>query len=191
MAPLQISPRCLIVHEASGIKDFTDLHDLTIAVTQGAAFVAYLKAKLPLDNVQFVPYTNLEAFLRNPKYAQQGYVFSEPHVARQKGGDPRVLMLADLGFNPYTSLLLTSEKEVGARPDLVRRMVAASVHGWEDYLADPGPTNAYIHEKNPAMELGALEYGATTIAPLVRPADDPGATIGQMSLDRWRRWPNN
>ena len=62
MAPLQTSPRCLIVHEKSGIKTFDDLHDMTIAVTPGSAFSEYLRHKSPLGGVQFVPYTSLESF---------------------------------------------------------------------------------------------------------------------------------
>ncbi len=140
MAPLQSSPRCLIVHEKSGIKNFDDLHDMKIAVTPGATFADYMKEKVPLKGVQFVPYTTLEAFLRDENFATQGYVFSEPYVVQQKGGDPHVLMLSDLGFNPYTSLLLTSDDEIHNQPDIVRRMVAASVRGWQDYLGDPQPT---------------------------------------------------
>ena len=186
MAALQTSPRCLIVHERAGIQGFDDLHDLTLAVTPAAAFTAYLRHKLPLENVQFVPYSGLEPFLRDEKFATQGYVFSEPFVAREKGGDPRVLMLSDLGFNPYTSLLVTTESEIRDHAELVRKMVAASVRGWQDYLADPDPTSAYLHEKNPAMDLASLAYGARTIAPLVRPPDEPSAEIGRMTLARWQ-----
>jgi NitT/TauT family transport system substrate-binding protein len=186
MAPLQTSPRCLIVHKKAGIKDFEDLHDMTIAVTTGAAFADYLRVRMPLKNVKFVPYTNLEAFLSDDNYAQQGYVFSEPYVARQKGGDPQILMLADLGFNPYTSLLLANEAEIRRRPDLVRRMVAASVRGWQDYLDNPQPTNEYIHEKNPAMDMGTLAYGAKTIAPLVLTDESRSGGLGTMTLARWQ-----
>ena len=186
MAPLQTSPRCLIVHEKAGIQGFDDLHDMTIAVTQGAAFAKYMEFKLPLKGVRFVPYTNMESFLRDENYATQGYVFSEPYVARQKGGDPQVLMLSDLGFNPYTSLLLTSTNQVQRQPDVVRRMVAASIRGWKDYLNDPEPTNKYIHEKNPAMDMEALAYGAKAIAPLVVTADSSADGLGQMTLARWQ-----
>ena len=73
------------MHERAGIQGFDDLHDLTLAVTPAAAFTAYLRHKLPLENVQFVPYSGLEPFLRDEKFATQGYVFSEPFVARERG----------------------------------------------------------------------------------------------------------
>jgi NitT/TauT family transport system substrate-binding protein len=113
-------------------------------------------------------------------------VFSEPYLAGQKGGDPHVLMLSDLGFNPYTSLLITTDAEIHDQPDIVRRMVAASVRGWQDYLSDPVPTNEYIHEKNPAIDMEALAYGAKAIEPLIVTANSSAADLGSMTLARWQ-----
>ena len=150
MAPLQNSPRCLLVHKASGIESFDQLRDVTLAMTPGAAFADFLRWKLPLPGVRIVPYSgNVQAFLLDPRYVQQAYTFSEPFLARQQGADPRVLLVSDLGFNPYTSLLFTTEKMIATQPEVVRRMVTAAVSGWQDYLADPDPTNRLIHERNP------------------------------------------
>ncbi len=187
MASLQISPRCLIVHESSGIRGFEDLKDMTIAMSNSNAFSQFLRRKLPLPGVKVVPYPgNVVQFLLNKDYAQQGYVFSEPYVARKQGGDPQVLMLSDLGYNPYTSLLCTHDELVKQKPELVGRMVRASVRGWAKYLESPQETNEYICKMNPEMDLDILAFGAKTLAPLVL---DPVAQrdgIGTMSLDRWQ-----
>ncbi|MEX0978437.1 MAG: ABC transporter substrate-binding protein [Pirellulales bacterium] len=188
MAPLQISPRCLIVHESSGIRGFEDLKDMTIAMSTSNAFSHYLRYKLPLLNVKIVPYPgNVAQFLLNKDYAQQGYVFSEPFVARKEGGDPRVLMISDLGFNPYTSLLFTHADQVGENPELVAKMVAASVRGWERYIRAPEETNRYIHRVNPQMDLDILAYGAKTLEPLVLDPVAEREGIGTMSADRWQQ----
>ncbi len=183
MAPLQNSPRCLLVHKASGIERFDQLRDVTLAMTPGAAFADFLRWKLPLPGVRIVPYSgNVQAFLLDPRYVQQGYTFSEPFLARQQGADPGVLLVSDLGFNPYTSLLFTTEEMVATRPDIVRRMVAACVAGWQDYLVDPQPTNQLIHDRNPLIDVEALAFGAHEIAPLI--GTDEG--IGTMTLERWQ-----
>jgi NitT/TauT family transport system substrate-binding protein len=188
MAPLQNSPRCLLVHKASGIESFDQLRDITLAMTPGAAFADFLRWKLPLPGVRIVPYLgNVQAFLSDPRYVQQGYTFSEPFIARQKGADPRVLLVSQLGFNPYTSLLFTSEKMVATQPEVVRRMVVATVSGWQDYLADPEPTNRLIHERNTeGVDLEALAYGAHEIAPLIAADGAAENGIGQMTLERWQ-----
>ena len=187
MAPLQNSPRCLIVHESSGIRSFEELKDLTIAMSPSAAFAQFMRSKLPLTAVKVVPYSGSVApFLLDPRYAQQGYVFSEPFIAKKQGGDPHVLMVSQLGFNPYTSLLFTHDDRVREEADLVGRMVAASIRGWGKYIDAPDETNAYIHKINPEMDLDILAYGAKAIVPLVLDSTSEREGIGTMSRDRWQ-----
>lgn len=187
MVPIQNSPRCIMVHEKSGIKEFAQLENLTLAMTGGAPFAAYMQKKIPLTGVQIVPYPgNVTQFLLKADYAQQAYAFSEPFVARQEGGDPHLLMLSDLGFNPYTSLLFTNENYLRDQPAVAKAMVAASIRGWSKYLDDPAETNAAIHQLNPEMGLEILEFGVETLLPMVR---DPVASqhgIGHMAADRWQ-----
>jgi NitT/TauT family transport system substrate-binding protein len=187
LAPLQISPRCLIVHKSSRIRDFDDLKDMTIAMSSSNAFSHYLRYKLPLPGVKIVPYPgNVAQFLINKDYAQQGYVFSEPFVARKEGGDPKVLMLSDLGFNPYTSMLCTHEDQANDHPEIVRKMVAASIRGWQKYIESPEKANERIHQENPEMDLDILAYGAETLIPLVLNDVAEQQGIGTMSTARWQ-----
>jgi NitT/TauT family transport system substrate-binding protein len=187
LAPLQTSPRCLIVHESSGITSFDGLKDMTIAMSPSSAFTHFLQHKLPLENVRVVPYSgNVAQFLVNKDYAQQGYVFSEPFVARKAGGDPRVLLVSDLGFNPYTSLLFTSDALVAEQPELVQKMVAASIRGWQKYLESPDAANERIHQANPEMDLDILEFGAEAIRPLVATAESEQHGLGAMTAERWQ-----
>ncbi|MEX0714684.1 MAG: ABC transporter substrate-binding protein, partial [Pirellulales bacterium] len=187
MAPLQVSPRCIMVHERSGIDDFSELRDMTIAMSNSQPFYHFLRKQVPLEGVTIVPYQGSVAqFLLDENFAQQAYVFSEPFVARQQGGDPKSLMLADLGFNPYTSVLFTSEATIHKEAELVGTMVQASVRGWEQYLASPEKTNRTIHQVNREMSLEALAYGAATLEPLVRGSVAGKQGIGGMSLARWR-----
>ncbi len=191
MAPLQISPRCLIVHESSGIQSFDDLKNMTIAMSSSSAFTQFLQKTLPLPGVQVVPYTGTVAiFLRRKDYAQQGYVFSEPFVARKEGGDPKVLMVSSLGFNPYTSCLFTHDDQRTERPELVRKMVEASVRGWEQYIKAPEETNQLIHRLNPEMGLDILEFGAKTLEPLVMDETSEQQGIGTMSRESWQTLAN-
>lgn len=187
MAPLQTSPRCIMVHQKSGIQDFADLKDMKIAMGNSQPFYHYLRKKVPLAGVTIVPYQGSVAqFLTDSNFAQQGYVFSEPFVARQQGGDPKTLMVSDLGFNPYTSVLFTGEDYLAAHAEVAGKLVKASVRGWEAYLADPQATNDRIHELNPEMSLEALEYGVGALKPLVLDPLTEGEGVGSMSLARWR-----
>jgi NitT/TauT family transport system substrate-binding protein len=144
-----------------------------------------MKKKLPLTNVTMVPFNGLVGeFLVKPNFAQQAYVFSEPFVAKEKGGDPKVLLVSDIGFNPYASVLITTEKMIQDRPGLVRSVVSASLAGWERYLSDPAATNAAIHEMNKEMSPAILEFGAKEMVPLCTTAE--GIPPCGMTLDRWQ-----
>jgi NitT/TauT family transport system substrate-binding protein len=186
MAPLQTSPRCIMVHEALGISDFTGLKNMTLAMNP-QPFSSFLQKHVALENVTIVPYQGSVAqFLTDEHFGQQAYVFSEPFTAKQKGGDPKTLLVADLGFNPYTSVLFTSEKYLREHEDVASRMAAASVIGWQHYLEHPDETNRHIHDINPEMSLEALEFGVKVIEPLAVDDATREHGLGTMSLDRWQ-----
>ena len=173
LAPLQNSPRCIMVHQASGFKTLEDLADIELAISEARPFALWMKKKLPLKNVQLIPFSgSVGEFLLKPEFAQQAFVFSEPFTAKEQGSDPQTMMVSDIGFNPYASVLVTTEKTIREQPELVRSVVSASVAGWEKYLADPGATNTAIHGMNKDMSLAALEFGASAMAPLCKVRDD-------------------
>lgn len=184
MAPLQISPRCIMVHEESGITGFEQLRNMKVAINPNDSFSAFLQKKYPLEGVQVVPYTgNVATFLADKTFAQQGYNISEPFAAREQGAKPRVLMLADAGYNPYTSLLIVDRDFLEANRDLSRRMVEASLKGWKKYLESPEATNAEISKLNPQMSLAMLKFGAEELKPMVAPE---GVAVGSMTSERWQ-----
>ena len=188
MAPYQINPRCIVVHAHSGFTSVKDLRGVTLALSQRPAFAHFLRHYFSFDDVTFVPYHGgVASFIDNPDYAQQGYVFSEPVIARRKGADPSALLVAEIGFTPYASLLITSEKMVEQRPELVRTVTAAAVEGWRTYLDAPLRTNELIHSKNPEMDMEILAEGARMSQPLVIDSVAAVEGLGHMSTYRWRQ----
>lgn len=184
LAPYQTNPRCIMVHAGTGITQIDQLQNLTIGLSQRPAFSHYLRKKFPLTGVKIVPYPgNVTQFLMDPTFAQQAYVFSEPFVARKQGADPRVLMVSETGFNPYASVLITTEQAIAQHPKAVAAVVRACAAGWAHYLREPEPTNQQIHQLNPEMDLDILAYGVEQSRPLVLV---PGQPLGGMTLERWQ-----
>ena len=184
MAPLQDSPRCLMVHRKSGITQFDQLQNMTIAMSSGAAWAQFLKKRLPFTGVKFIPPGSVAQFLNDDKFAQQAYVFSEPYVAQSQGADPHCLMVSDLGFNPYTSVLFVNQQTISEQSELVRRMVSASQRGWATYLKSPAETNSYINKQNPEMSLEILKFGAQAMQPLCE-TEAADSALGHMTPQRW------
>ena len=70
-----------------------------------------------------------------------------------------MILLADYGFNTYSTLIETRSDLIDKNPDLVQRFVDASIVGWYHYLyGDNAPGNAMIKKLNPEMtdELAGL-----------------------------------
>lgn len=190
MSPMQDSPRCIMVHKNSGLTRLEDLaktKSFTLAINQGQPFAQFLLRNLKLEHVRMVPYQpDVARFMEEPNFGQQAYSFSEPFVAEKQGGDPLSLMLSDLGFNTYTSVLLTRREMIEKHSNVVLKMTRASIRGWKKYLAEPTETNAHIHGLNPAMEMDILAFGAKAIRPGCLPEGFDENQFGQMSTERWQ-----
>jgi NitT/TauT family transport system substrate-binding protein len=191
-AALQTSPRCIMVHEASGIKKFDGLKNLTLAINQNSTFGNYLQRKVSLEGCTIVPYPgNVSTFLLNPDFAQQAYVFSEPFTAKKEGGDPVNLMAAEIGFNPYTSTLITEASIIKEKPDLVRDFTQAVQKGWQKYLTEPEETNRFILAQTDQMseeDLDILEFGAKELQALCLSDNSTGTVpLGNMTNERWQK----
>ena len=186
MAPMQHSPRCIMVHQSTGITEFDQLRDMTLGMNEGRTFAIFLKSNLQLDGVRIVPYGGLVAkFLLDEKFAQQGYVFSEPLVAKEQGGDPHSLMVSDLGFDPYSSCVAVQSKRIQDDPDLVKKFVAASRRGWMSYLQSPERANQEINRVNPDMDIGSLNNAAAILKELCLPDGLTQESFGWMTQERW------
>ena len=189
MAACQHHPRCLLMRKDSGVTSFEDLgkRGMTLQVQQGHAFLEFMRKRGLLQGVKEVPYTGGVALtVHDPKMAQQGYVYSEPLLARQEGAEITTLMLSDIGFDPYSSVLVTTGKLVREKPDIVRRMVRAAIAGWRRYLTDPAATNAYLAKVNPeGVSPEMLARGVEILRGLCLPDGLPLEELGTMTAARW------
>jgi len=185
-APIQTSPRVIMVHQGSGIRKLSDLKNLTLAIEPQAPFANFLKRKLPLTGVRFVPYGGSVApFVADTNFAQQAYGISEPFTAQEKGSHPINLYVSELGYNPYTSVLVVSEKTLKERPDLVKKVVQASQDGWGRYLAHPQAAETMIRAANTQVDAPVLAYGYQELKKLCVNDDTKLAGLGTMTPKRW------
>jgi len=187
-AVFQTSPQGIMVHASRKLQKLEDaFHSGTLALETGKAYAAYLKKKFPWDGAKVVPYDGGVAhFLADPSFAQQCYVTSEPIAARQKGADPEVFLIADSGFNPYATVVVTRRELLQKRPDLVKAFVLATREGWRDYLDHPQATNALLGRLNSALDAATLSAAAEAQKPLIENADSKQRGLGSMQQARWQ-----
>jgi NitT/TauT family transport system substrate-binding protein len=80
-------------------------------------------------------------------------------VEKQAAFKPTVMLLADYGFDGYSTLIETRREWVDNKPDLVQRFVDASMIGWYNYLyGNNKAANDVIKKLNPEMTDELLAY---------------------------------
>ncbi|QQM30222.1 ABC transporter substrate-binding protein [Martelella lutilitoris] len=164
-AIFQKDPQILMAHPDQGIEEFADLAKLPTIFMGKDGFLSYfqwMKANFDgFDDAQYKPYTfNPAPFIADPQSAQQGYLTSEPYsVEKEAGWSPKVFLLADSGYSPYSTMITAQKKLVEENPDLVQRFVDASIEGWYNYLyGDNTAANELIKADNPEMTDEQIAY---------------------------------
>lgn len=107
------------------------------------------------------PYAfNPAPFIADKMSVQQGYLTSEPYEVEKQGGfKPNVFLLADHGYDSYSTTIETRSDIVAGKPDLVQRFVDASIVGWYNYLyGDNTAANALIKKENPDITDGQIAF---------------------------------
>jgi len=161
-AMFQKDPQVFLAHPEAKVKTLADLKPLTVFISKEGmgGYFRWLKTEYGFEESRVKPYTfNPQPFLADKKSAMQGYVTSEPYAVEKAGIKPSIVLLADYGFNTYSTLIETRRDLVDRKPDLVQRFVDASVIGWYNYLyGDNAAANAMIKKMNPEMTDDLIDY---------------------------------
>jgi len=162
-AIFQKDPQVLLTHPESKVARLEDLKPLTLYVSKEgiSSYFQWLKSEYGFSEDKVRPYTfNPQPFLANRQSAMQGYVSSEPYAIEKTAGfKPGIILLADYGFNGYSTLIETRRDVIDKKPDLVQRFVDATIIGWYNYLyGDNAAANAMIKKLNPEMSDELIAY---------------------------------
>ncbi|MDQ8021543.1 MAG: ABC transporter substrate-binding protein [Moraxellaceae bacterium] len=180
----------MMTHE--DVKGLADLKGKTILAATSAhtTWVPWIKAKYGYTNDQIRPYTfNLQPFFTDKNVAQQAYPSSEPFQAAKNNVSAKFFLFADDGYPPYGTTIVTTQKLVADKPDVVARFVRASIEGWKSYLANPAPGNELIKKDNPKMEDDQIAFGIKRMKELKVFDGGDAATLGAgvMTDARWEQ----
>jgi len=190
-AIFQKDPQVLLTHPEVKVTKLEDLKPLTLLVSKEGmtSYFQWLKSEYGFSESKVKPYTfNSQPFIVNKQSAMQGYVTSEPYAVEKAAGfKPGIVLLADYGFNSYSTLIETRREIVDKKPDLVQRFVDASIIGWYNYLyGDNKPANAMIKQLNPDMTDELLAYSVAKMKEygIVDSGDSLKNGIGAMTDER-------
>ncbi len=146
-------PQVLIAHKGQydGFEDLVNAPKILISKDGQFSFWQWMSAAHGFRDESLRPYGyNLAEFLNDEKMVQQGYAVAEPIYAAEQGAEVDTFVLADYGWNTYSTTIETRTELVESDPDLVQRFIDASTIGWYNYLyGDNSAGNAAIIAANP------------------------------------------
>jgi len=180
-----------IIMAHQDIKSLADLkgHKILISSSSRATFWPWLVKKYGYTDDMASPYAfNLQPFIHDPSLSVQGYVSSKPFEARKLGVARKVFLLADEGYPPYGSTVITTNGMIAQNPQVVQAFVKATLEGWKSYMHDPAPGNKLIQADNPKMGDDLLGFGVKTLQEIdaVGRGDAKTKGIGTMTDARWK-----
>ena len=190
-AVYQTCPQGIMTHASRGFKEIGDVFKTpgTLAMQRGLPYAEFLLKKYgATDEVRIVPSPggSIAAFLVDKNFSQQCFVTSEPVLARQQGSDPKTFLVAEAGYNPYTTVLATSGAYLRQHPEVARKLVEAVREGWLTYLADPSQANAVMQSRNKTMDARTFAESAGAQRPLIETAETDRSGLGAMTEARWQ-----
>ncbi|CAN5400519.1 ABC transporter substrate-binding protein [soil metagenome] len=186
-ASYQTNPQAILTHAERGFESLADVFksDGTIAMQKGLPYAIFLQRKFAtVMKASLVPYLGgISNFLSRSDHSQQCFVTSEPFIARKQGAKVKTFLVAESGFNPYTTVVITRRSVLKEKPELVKNVLATVKAGWRRYLDQPDDINAKMHELNPSIDIETFKLMSDAQKPLVETSK--GFEVGSMTEARW------
>ena len=187
----QKEPQVIMTHPDQGFDTWESLKKATLFIGNNGyqSYYQWMISEFGFTAEQRKPYTwNAGPFLADKKSGQQGYVTSEPYVIEKEGGfKPNIFLIADFGFDTYSTTVETMQATIDARPEVVQCFIDGSATGWTNYLyGDNKAANALIIKHNPKMTMELIEYSIQKMKDfgIVDSGDSLTLGIGAMTDER-------
>jgi len=190
-ALFQKDPFVLLSHPGAGLDHIEDLPKATAFIGKDGFVSVYqwLKRAYGFKDENVKPYIfNSAPFIADKNSIEQGYATSEPYAVEKEGHfKPNVFLIADYGYDSYSTTIETTQQLIEKNPDLVQRFVDASIIGWYNYIyGDNRAANALIKRDNPDISDEQLRFSVAKMKEygIVDSGDSLTLGIGAMRAER-------
>ncbi len=188
----QKDPEVLIAHPGTGSDTIAQMKGkpIMLSAANRTGSWLFLKARFGFSDSQIRPYNfSIAPFLADPGAIEMGFVSSEPYQIKQAAGfEPVVNLLADNGYDGYSTVILAQSRIVQQKPEVLRAFIEASIEGWRSYLDDPAPGDALIRHDNPDITQDVLDNSVRVMKRdgIVDSGDSKTLGLGAMTDARWK-----
>ena len=186
-AVYQTFPQGVMVHKA---RNFTSLADVFnnpgTLEAEDDTWLHFCRKKFGVKDAKIISYAGgIGNFLAKKDDSQQCFVTSEPILAAAQGSDPQTFLIADAGYNPYTTVVICRGDLVKSNPAKVKAMIAACQEGWRAYLDNPATANTAMEALNHDMDAATFAAAAAAQKPLIETDETKKSSLGVMTAERW------
>lgn len=157
----QRSPMALVALKGAGLKAPKDVEGKLYGIQPSGSTAIFYQALMAANHVDRKKVTEVtvpvpyEAFLLAKKVQViPGYVDAEiPELEARAGGvgSLEIVLGADHGYDLLGSGMLTSEKMIKEKPDLVRRFTRAYLRAFQDVINNPSEAVEILARNNPEV----------------------------------------
>ena len=183
----QHSPLVLLARQTTAVDDLQALHDQPIMIEpQSAELFAYFKNEgVDPARLRIEPHTfDVQTLIDGKVAAMSAYASDEPYVLKQANIDYLTFTPRAGGIDFYGDNLFTTEAQIAAHPERVKKFREASLRGWDYALAHPQEIVELIRRDYSARKTAAhLAYEAEHTRQLMHPGV---IEVGHMNPGRWR-----
>ncbi|MCC5023170.1 MAG: ABC transporter substrate-binding protein [Candidatus Synoicihabitans palmerolidicus] len=136
----------------------SELDGKAVMSVPGSAWLRNVEATFDIK-LNIIPLNyGLAQFMADKNFIQQCFITNEPFFVQQNGANPKCILLAQPGYDPYR-VVYTSRQFIEEHPERVRAFAAASIKGWETFLfGDPTAAKALIASRNENMSEQFMEF---------------------------------
>lgn len=166
---LNVLPYAVVSLEEKNIRTAKDLEGKSLAITPGdgltqtwpAVVAANKLDESKIKLVHMAPQAKIPAVTEKQVDALLGGADDQAIAIEAKGMKTRALKFSDLGVPLIGFTILTHQDTIKDRPDLVRKVVAASLKGFEDAVKDPDAAVAAVKKIAPLVDADVVKKQLT------------------------------
>ncbi|HEY1011664.1 MAG TPA: ABC transporter substrate-binding protein [Herpetosiphonaceae bacterium] len=188
-AIFQRSPLAILSLGDKSIQTPQDLPGKKILVADGGATQLYrtLLSLHKIDEAKAPPLprtaSGITPLVNGEVDAMLAWAINEGVELKEAGQTPNVMLMSDYGIDSYELVLLTSEKMIAERPEVVTRFLRATLQGWNDVVSNPDANVALVQAYNSELKLEGQRSRLQATLPLLTL---PGTKFGTMQPEFWQ-----
>lgn len=188
-SPYSESSLVLISKTGNNLKPIKGIRDIWLQsgefvdLKKNTSAINYFNKRYGPVKLNLLEAMDFNSFSKNPNYHKIGTYSVEPFLAQSSNVKINIFSLAKEGYKTLNNVLIVNESFAVKNPLVVKKIIEASIEGWNRYLKDPSKINARIFEQNNLMEVANMNRAVKYVSKLIRHYD--GSTVGSLSKNRW------